>query len=98
MIEGGGNTESAVDPRIVACGYVRNSARFQKGDELIAPDIEKDMPQRPAFFDLYRVRDDRLEAQDTLVKCTRLVQIEGRETDVGNSSVTHFRYSSHSDY
>jgi len=67
---------------------------FQKGDELIAPDIEKEVSKASAFFDLYRVGDDRLEAQNALVKLLGLVQVECRETDVGKSSVTHGHYSS----
>jgi hypothetical protein len=57
---------------------------FQKGDELIATDIEKEVSKASAFFDLYRVGDDRLEAQNALVKLPGLVQVERRETDVGN--------------
>ena len=44
MIEAGGNAEPAVDPRIVFCGYIGNSVRFQKGNKLTAADIEKHMP------------------------------------------------------
>jgi hypothetical protein len=94
MIEAGGDTEPAVDPRIVFCRHVWNAARFQKGDQLVAPDIEKDVSKVPAFFDFYRVGDDWLEAQNAFVKRTGLVEVERREADVGKSSVTHFRYSS----
>jgi hypothetical protein len=55
MIKGCGNTEAAVDPRIVFCGYIGNSVRFQKGNKLTAADIEKHMPQVAIFFDRYRV-------------------------------------------
>jgi hypothetical protein len=79
------------------CRHVCNAVRFQKGDQLIAPDIEKQMPQMSAFLDLYRVGDDRLKAKDALVKLAGLVQIECRETNMGKSSVTHLFYSSHSD-
>jgi hypothetical protein len=58
--------------------------RFQKGDKLIAPDIEKDVPETSAFLDLYPVGNDRFEAQNTLVELTSLVQAKGRETDMGN--------------
>jgi hypothetical protein len=34
-----------------------------KGDKLIAPDVEEDVSNAPAFFDVYRVGDYRLEAQ-----------------------------------
>jgi hypothetical protein len=69
--------------------------RFQKGDKLIAPDIKKEVSKATAFFNLYRVGDDRLEAQNALVKLTRLVEIEGRQTNVGNSSVIHVHCSFH---
>ena len=49
--------------------------RFQKGDKLIAPDIEKEVSKVTAFFDLNRVRDDRYEAQNTLVKLTGFVEV-----------------------
>jgi hypothetical protein len=67
MLEAGGNTEPAVDPRIVFCGYIGNSVRFQKGQELTAADIKKHMSQAAAFFDRYRVGDNRLETQHALV-------------------------------
>ena len=76
MIEAGGNTEPAVDACVVLCRYVWNSVRFQKGDKLTAPDIEKEVSKVPAFFDLYRVGDDRFEAQNALVKLAGLVEIE----------------------
>jgi hypothetical protein len=62
MIEAGRNTQSAVDPRIIFCRHVRNSARFHKGDKLMAPGVEKDVPDSPTFFDLYCVRDHWLES------------------------------------
>jgi hypothetical protein len=74
--------------------HVWNFVWFQKGDKLIAPDVEKDVSKVPAFLDLYRVGDDRLEPQNALVKLTGLVQVECRETDVRKSSVTHGHYSS----
>jgi hypothetical protein len=40
------------------------------------------VPQVAAFFDRYRVGDNRLEAQHALVKRPGLVEVEGRETDV----------------
>jgi hypothetical protein len=55
MIEGGWNTESAVDACIVIRRYAGNSLRLQKGDQLIVPDIEKDVPKAPAFLNLYRI-------------------------------------------
>jgi len=94
MIEAGGNAEPAVDARIVFCRYVGNALRLQKGDELVAPDIEKHVSKEPAFLDVYRVGDDRFEAQNALVERAGLVEIARRETDVGKSSVTHFCYSS----
>jgi hypothetical protein len=51
--------------------------RFQKGDKLIAPDIEKEVSKVTAFFDLNRVRDDRFEAQNTLVKLRVLSRSSG---------------------
>jgi hypothetical protein len=75
MIKGGRNTESAVDARIVFYGHAGNSVRFKKGDELMAPDIEKNVSKVPAFFDLYRVGDDRLEAQNVLIELTGFVQV-----------------------
>src|SRR5262249_3579480 len=89
MVEAGRNAEPAIDAGIVVRGHIGNSLRFQKGDQLIAPDIKKEVSKAPAFFDLYRVGDDRLKAQNVLVKLARLVEIEGRQTNVGNSSVTH---------
>jgi len=82
MIEAGGNAEPAVDPRIVFCGYVGNSVWFHKGDKLTAADIEKHVPQVTAFFDRYRVGDNRSETQHTLVKRAGLVEVERRQTDV----------------
>jgi len=82
MIEAGGNAEPAVDPRIVFCGYIGNSVRFQKGNKLTAADIEKHVPQVAAFFDRYRVGNNRLETQHALVKRAGLVEVEGREPDV----------------
>jgi hypothetical protein len=58
VIKAGGNTESAVDAGIIVRRYVRDALRFQKGDKLIAPDIEKEVPKVPAFFDRDRVGDD----------------------------------------
>src|SRR3981189_230343 len=89
MMEGGRNTESVVDTRIVLCRHVRNSARLEKGDKLTAPDIEKEVPEASTFFDLYRVGDDRLEPQHPLVKLTGLVQVKRRQPNVGKSSMTH---------
>jgi hypothetical protein len=34
-------------PRLMPASVVR----FQKGDKLIVPDIEKDVPKQPGFFD-----------------------------------------------
>jgi hypothetical protein len=67
MIEAGGYAEPAVDPRIVFFRHIRNSQRFQKGNKLIAPDIEKEVSKAPAFFDPYRVGDDRLKPQKALL-------------------------------
>ena len=47
------------------------------------------MSKAPAFFDLYRVGDDGLEPQNSLVKLAGLVEVERRETNVGKSSVSH---------
>src|SRR5262252_7928273 len=89
MIEAGGNAEPAVDARVVLCRHVWNSVWLQKGDELIAPDIEKDVSKVPAFFDLYRVGDDRLEPEDAFVKLAGPVEVESREADVGETFVAH---------
>jgi hypothetical protein len=43
----------------------------------------------PALFDLYRVGDDRLEAENALVKLAGLVEVEGREANMGKPSVSH---------
>jgi hypothetical protein len=51
MIEAGGNTEPAINARIELCRHIWTVVRFQKGDRLIVPDIEKDVPKQPAFFD-----------------------------------------------
>jgi hypothetical protein len=40
------------------------------------PDIQKEVSKVPAFFDLNRVRDYRLEPQNALVKLTGLVEVE----------------------
>src|SRR4029077_12571491 len=48
MIEAGRNTEPAVDARIVIRRHARNVVRFHKGDELIVPDIEKDVSKASA--------------------------------------------------
>jgi hypothetical protein len=53
MIEAGGDAEPAVDARIIFCRHVWNSVWFQKGDKLIASDIEKEVSKMPAFFDVY---------------------------------------------
>jgi hypothetical protein len=82
MIEAGEDTEPAIDARIVICRHIRNSLRFQKGNKLITPDIEKEVSKAPAFFDLDRVGDDRFKPQNTLVKFTGLVQVECREANV----------------
>src|SRR6516225_9964885 len=89
MIEAGGNAEPAVDPRIVLCGYIGNSVRFQKGNKLTAADIEKRVPQLAAFFDRYLIGDNRLETQHTPVKRAGLVEVEGREADMREASVCH---------
>ena len=57
MIKAGGDTEPPIDARIAFCRHVWNSVWFQKGDKLIAPDIEKEVSKVPAFFDIYRVGD-----------------------------------------
>ena len=62
--------------------------RLEKGNELIASDIEKEVSEVSAFFDPYRVGDDRLEPQHALVKPAGLVEVECRETNVGKSSVS----------
>src|ERR1700733_7717760 len=93
MIEAGRYTQSAVDACIVFCRYARDSARLQKGDQLIAPRIKKNVPQAPAFLDLYRVSDYRLESQNALVKLPRLVQVKGRGADMGESFMTHDYHS-----
>src|SRR6266403_1955432 len=82
MIKGCGNTKAAVDPRIVFCGYIGNSARFQKANELTAADIEKHMPQVTAFFDRHRVGANRLETQHALVERAGLVEVERRKADM----------------
>src|SRR6516165_3563650 len=97
MIEAGGNTEPAVDACVVLCRYVWNSVRFQKGDKLTAPDIEKEVSKVPTFFDLYRIGDDRFEPQHTLVKLAGLVEVKRRDANVGKSFVTHRYYSSRLD-
>src|SRR6267378_5313372 len=89
MIEAGGNTEPTVDARIVFCRHVWNAVRFQKGDELIAPDIKKDVAKVPALFNLYRIGDDRFEPQNAFVELSGLVEVECRETNVGKSSMAH---------
>jgi hypothetical protein len=40
------------------------------------------MPQMAAFFDRYRVGDNRFETQYALVKRAGLVEVKCRETDV----------------
>jgi hypothetical protein len=64
-------------------------ARFHEGQQLVAPDVEEDMPQAAAFGDAQGVGDDGLEAQDVLVEGPRLVEVEGREADVGKALVAH---------
>jgi hypothetical protein len=93
MIKAGGNAEPAVDPCIVFCGYIGNSVRLQKGNKLTAADIEKHMPQVTAFFDRYRVGNNRLETQHALVKGAGLVEVECREADMRKSFVFHLSYS-----
>lgn len=93
MIKGGRNTKSTVDARIVFRRDVWNSLRFHKGDKLIAPDIEEEVPDAPAFFDLYRIRDYWLESQNTLVKLPGLVEVKRGKNDVGKSFVTHGYHS-----
>jgi hypothetical protein len=46
-----------------------------------------------ALFDLDRVRDNGLKAQNALVKLTGFIEVERREADMGKSSVTHGYYS-----
>jgi hypothetical protein len=53
MIEGSGNTEAAIDARVIVYRYAPDSLRFQEGDQLIAPDIEKEVAKPAAFFDRY---------------------------------------------
>src|SRR5262245_39737999 len=98
MVEAGGDTEPPIDARIVVCRHVRDSVRFHEGNKLIAPDIKKEMSKMTAFFDVYRIGDDRFEPQNTLVKLARLVEVERRKANVGKPSVTHFCYSSCSDH
>jgi hypothetical protein len=74
------------------------SCGSKKSDELIAPDIEKDMSKASTFFDLYGVGDDRLETENVLVELAGLVKVERRQTNVGNSSMSHDCYSSRSDF
>jgi hypothetical protein len=75
MIEAGWHTEPVVDARVIFHRHVWNPIRFQKGDKLIAPNIKKDVSKVPAFFDVYRVGDDRFEPQNTLVKRPGLVEV-----------------------
>src|SRR2546422_5911229 len=47
------------------------SPRFHEGDELIAPGVEEDVADLPAFLDPEGVAAHRLELQDILVEVTR---------------------------
>jgi hypothetical protein len=89
MIEAGRNTEPAVDAGVVFCRHVWNSVWFQKGDQLIAPDIEKEVSKVPALLDLDRVGDNRLKSKNALVELASFVEVKCRVTNVGNSSVSH---------
>jgi hypothetical protein len=83
-----------IDACVIVCRYAWDSLRFQEGDQLIAPDIEKEVAKPAAFFDRYRVRDDGLESKNAFVKGTGLVEVKRRQANVGKSSVTHFCYFS----
>src|SRR5262249_6750030 len=72
MIEAGGYAEPAICSWVVLCRDIRNSVRFDKGDQLITPDIKKDVPKISALHDLYRVGDDWFEAENALVKLAGL--------------------------
>jgi hypothetical protein len=41
----------------------------------------KDVSEEPAFLDLYRVDDDRFEAENSLEKLAGLAEVERREAD-----------------
>jgi hypothetical protein len=82
MIEASGDTEPAIDAGIVFWRHVWNSLRFQKGDELIVPDIEKEVSKVPTFCNLDRVHDYWLEPQNALVELTGLVEVKRREADM----------------
>src|SRR5215470_2276892 len=73
MIEGGRNSESAIDAGIEFSGYLRNAARLHKSDELIASDIEKHVPDASALLDLYGVCHYGSKAENVFVKLAGLV-------------------------
>jgi hypothetical protein len=51
VIKAGGNTQSSVDASIIVRRYAWDALGFQESDELIAPDVEKEVPKPAAFFD-----------------------------------------------
>src|SRR5260221_13795464 len=89
VIEAGGNAEPVVDAGIIRCRHPRNPVRLQKGDELVAPDVEEDVSKIPALLDVYHIGDDCLEAQDALVKLAGLIQVKRRQANVRKSFVSH---------
>src|SRR2546422_131894 len=89
MIERVRHPEPVVDPGVVVRRYARHAPRFHEGDELIAPGVEEDVADLPAFLDPEGVATHRLELQDVLVEVTRPVEIQCREADVREPLVRH---------
>src|SRR5262249_32008843 len=83
------HAQSAIDAGVVVLRHAGNVARLHEGDQLVASDVEEDVAQRAAFLDAQGVFDDRLEAQHVLVEGARLVEVEGREADMGEALVGH---------
>jgi hypothetical protein len=83
------NPESPIDAGIELSGYLRDSARLHKSNELVASGIEKHVPDAPALFNLYGVCHYGSEAENHLVKLPRLVQVKGGKTYMGKSFMTH---------
>src|SRR5213594_469420 len=81
--------EPVVDPGVVLRRYARHAPRFHEGNELIAPGVEEDVADLPAFLDPEGVAAHRLELQDVLVEVTRPVEIQCREADVREPLVRH---------
>src|SRR5262249_51047137 len=89
VIEGRGHAEPASNPSVIVARHARHPAPLHEADDLVAPGMEEDVADPPALFYPDDVAAHRLESQHVLIEVAGLVEIQRRETDVGEASMRH---------